>query len=244
MRASFVPEIYSSRRVSLVLGVTTRARQPRARMHPACRPVLLLLVAPRIAAVSHARLSRRAVASSAVLCSSLVLPRAAAASDFQTAEAATALQFAAAEAARVSRQRDSFELRRAFELKVSAVQDATTAREFVAASDAEARVDNKVGRAGRSARVHRPTGRGCLAEATGRLELDRLMGDCARGRNWTKPLGSWFPYVYTVGAGAGGDPLGGHTYPCPYPTPAPNQALALEVIRLQAIPEGVMLQTA
>merc|ERR1740117_1594365 len=105
-------------------------------MHPALRPVLLLLVAPRIAAVSHTRLSRRAVASSAVLCSSLVLPRAAAASDFQTAEAATASQFAAAEAARVSRQRDSFELRRAFELKVSAVQDATTAREFVAASDA------------------------------------------------------------------------------------------------------------
>ena len=110
-------------------------------MHPACRPVLLLLVAPRIAAVSHARLSRRAVASSVVLCSSL--PRAAAASDFQTAEAATALQFAAAEAARVSRQRDSFELRRAFELKVSAVQDATTAREFVAASDAEARVEQQ-----------------------------------------------------------------------------------------------------
>ena len=242
MPASFVPEIYSSRHS---FSASPRGRANRRRgshMHPAVRPVLLLLVAPRIAAVSHARLSRRAVASSVVLCSSL--PRAAAASDFQTAEAATALQFAAAEAARVSRQRDSFELRRAFELKVSAVQDATTAREFVAASDAEARVDNKVGRAGRSARVHRPTGRGCLAEATGRLELDRLMGDCARGRNWTKPLGSWFPYVYTVGAGAGGDPLAGHTYPCPYPTPAPNQALALEVIRLQAIPEGVMLQTA
>ena len=127
------------------------AETARPTMHPALRPVLLLLVAPRIAAVSHARLSRRAVASSAVLCSSLVLPRAAAASDFQTAEAATASQFAAAEAARVSRQRDSFELRRAFELKVSAVQDATTAREFVAASDAEARVDNRVGRAGRPA---------------------------------------------------------------------------------------------
>ena len=109
----------------------------------ALRPLLLLLLAPRLAAVSHTRLSRRAVASSAVLCSSLVLPGAAAASDCQTAEAATASQFAAAEAARASRLRDSFELRRAFELKVSAVQDATTAREFVAASDAQARVETK-----------------------------------------------------------------------------------------------------
>ena len=121
-------------------------------MHQALRPVLLLLLAPQLAAVSHTRLSRRAavassvlcsslvvlpraVASSAVLCSSLLLPRAAEASEFQTAESATASQFAAAEAARASRQRDSFERRRAFELKVSAVQDATTAREFVVAKE-------------------------------------------------------------------------------------------------------------
>ena len=110
--------------------------------------VLALLLAPRLAAVLHSRLSRRAVGSSAALCSSLVLPRAAAASDFQTAEAAAASQFAAAEAARAARQRDSLQLRRGFELKLSAVQDATTAREFVAASDALARVENTAGCAG------------------------------------------------------------------------------------------------
>ena len=131
--------------------VRRAAMATRRRVHQALRPVLLLLLAPRLAAVSHTRLSRRAAVASSVLCSSLLLPRAAEASDFQTAESATASQFAAAEAARASRQRDSFELRRAFELKVSAVQDATTAREFVAASDAEARVDNRVGRAGRPA---------------------------------------------------------------------------------------------
>ena len=107
--------------------------------------MLALLLAPRLAAVLHSRLSRRAVGSSAALCSSLVLPRAAAASDFQTAEAATASQFAAAEEARAARQRDSLQLRRGFELKLSAVQDATTAREFVAASDALARVENTAG---------------------------------------------------------------------------------------------------
>ena len=112
---------------------------------PSWLTMLALLLAPRLAAVLHSRLSRRAVGSSAALCSSLVLPRAAAASDFQTAEAATASQFAAAEAARAARERDSLQLRRGFELKLSAVQDATTAREFVAASDALARVENTAG---------------------------------------------------------------------------------------------------
>ena len=62
-------------------------------------------------------------------CSSLALPFAAVACGFQTAESAAESQFAAAEATRASFQQVSFQVRRAFELTVSAVQ------EFVAASD-------------------------------------------------------------------------------------------------------------
>ena len=141
--------------------VRRAAMATRRRVHQALRPVLLLLLAPRLAAVSHTRLSRRAAVASSVLCSSLLLPRAAEASDFQTAESATASQFAAAEAARASRQRDSFELRRAFELKVSAVQDATTAREFVVASDAQAHVEDKAGRAGLPYHAYQLAEAGC-----------------------------------------------------------------------------------
>ena len=185
-------------------------------MHQALRPVLLLLLAPQLAAVSHTRLSRRAavassvlcsslvvlpraVASSAVLCSSLLLPRAAEASEFQTAESATASQFEAAEAARASRQRDSFERRRAFELKVSAVQDATTAREFVVASDVQALVEDMAGRAGPAIPCV-PIGRGWLPESKGRPALALALAGRAVGR-----IGrSLWAAVFHVGARAGG----------------------------------------
>ena len=146
MRPTLALREHHIRHSPLTQSQTRTRRQGEEREEaPSWRTMLALLFAPPLAAVLHSRLSRRAVGSSAALCSSLVLPRAAAASDFQTAEAATASQFAAAEAARAARQRDSLQLRRGFELKLSAVQDATTAREFVAASDALARVENTAG---------------------------------------------------------------------------------------------------
>lgn len=99
---------------------------------------MLLLFTLQVAAAAHTRpcTSRRAVVSAVLCCLSLALPSASRASDFQTAESAAASQFVAAEAARASREQAPFQGRRAFELKVSAVQDAWTADEFVAASDA------------------------------------------------------------------------------------------------------------